>query len=209
MSKPILGLIGGIGGGKSLVAAELARRGGRVIAGDLLGHEGLRQPEIKAEVVRRWGKDVLDENGEVNRRRLGEKIFADPAERGVLEALLFPYIERRFREETAKANDDPAVDFVVLDAAVMLEAGWNNVCDRLVYVHAPRAQRLRRLAEQRGWTAQEMAARESAQWPLTDKISRADFAVDNSGPPETVGWHVEELLRRWGILHRHGSRKIR
>ena len=69
MEKPVLGLIGGIGSGKSLVAAELARFGGRIIAGDQLGHEGLRQPEIKEEVVRRWGKEVLDENGEVNRRR--------------------------------------------------------------------------------------------------------------------------------------------
>ena len=98
----------------------------------------------------------------------------------------------------AKANDDPAVDFVVLDAAVMLEAGWNNVCDRLVYVHAPRAQRLRRLAEQRGWTAKEVAARESAQLALTDKVSRADFAVDNSGPPEATGRQIEELLRQVG-----------
>ena len=67
--------------------------------------------------------------------------------------------------------------------SVMLEAGWNKFCDRIVYIHAPQATRLARLAQQRGWTAKEVQARTQAQLPLTDKVSRADAAIDNSGPP--------------------------
>lgn len=208
-NKLVLGLIGGIGSGKSLVAAELVKHGGHLIAADQLGHEALAQPDIKQEVVRRWGPDVLDEKGAVIRRRLGEKVFADAAERRALEALVFPYIERRVVEEIAAAQLCAEVAFIVLDAAIMLETGWNKVCDVLVYIHAPRAVRLHRLAERRGWTAKEVAARESAQMPLTDKATRADWAIDNSGAPEDTARQTADLVHRLGIPHRHCSQEFR
>src|SRR4051794_35604604 len=76
--KPVVGLIGGIGSGKSRVAAEFARRGARVVSGDDLAHAALRQPEVREQVARRWGPQVLDAQGEVNRRRLAEIVFAEP-----------------------------------------------------------------------------------------------------------------------------------
>jgi dephospho-CoA kinase len=198
--RPVIGLIGGIGSGKSQVAAVFAQRGARVVSGDQFGHEALRQRDLRARVVQRWGPEVLDEHGEIDRRKLGAQVFADPAQRRELEALVFPWIERRIREEIARAQADPKVTLVVLDAAVMLEAGWNSVCDWLVYVHAPRDVRLRRLAEKRGWSAKEVEARENVQMSLTDKANRADFAVDNSGTLEHLASQIDALLRRWGLL---------
>jgi dephospho-CoA kinase len=197
--KPVIGLIGGIGSGKSRVSELLARRGARVLSGDQAGHEALRQPEVKARVVERWGPGVLDESGAVDRRRLAARVFADPAERRALEAIVWPWIGRRLRDEVEAAQADPAVKFVLLDAAVLLEAGWDDVCDRLVYVDAPREVRLRRLAEQRGWSAEELAARERAQLALTEKARRADDVLDNSGPPEALARQVDDLLQRWGV----------
>jgi dephospho-CoA kinase len=191
----VVGLIGGMGSGKSLVAKELARRGARVISGDQLGHEALRQPEIRARAVERWGTDVLDEHGEVDRRKVGAIVFADPAERRALEALVFPWIERGIRDAIEAARRDPGVPLVVLDAAIMLEAGWDGACDRLIFVDAPRETRLRRLAEQRGWSAKEVDARESAQMPVPEKKRRADYVLDNSGPPEALARQVEDLWR--------------
>jgi len=198
----VIGLIGGIGSGKSRVAAEFVRHGARVVSGDQAGQEALRQPEIRSRVVERWGPAVLDEKGEINRRRLGALVFADPTELRALEALVFPWIERRLRAEIDAAAHE-GVPLVVLDAAVMLEAGWDKVCDRIVYVHTPREQRLQRLAEQRRWTTQEVAARESAQLPLTAKVSRADHVIDNSGPPEALARQVDNLLLGWGIRTEH------
>lgn len=198
-NKPVVGLIGGMGSGKSLVASLFAQHGARVLAGDVFGHEALRQPHVREQVIARWGRGVLDENGEINRRKLGALVFADPAQRRALEALSCPWIERRFRDELEKAGADPAVSLVVIDAAILLEAGWHNFCDRIVYVHAPRPVRLRRLSDGRGWTQKEVAAREQAQWPLAVKAGRADDAIDNSGPPEETARQVEALLRRWGI----------
>jgi dephospho-CoA kinase len=198
--KPVLGLIGGIGSGKSQVAAAFARRGAKIIAGDELAHEALRQPEVKDQVARRWGPDLINETGEVRRRQLAGIVFADPMKLKALEALVHPWIKRRMAEEIEKAREDPAVRFIVLDAAVMLEAGWNELCDRLVFVDAPREVRLQRLAGQRGWTAEELTARERAQLPLTEKASRADHAIDNSGSFAHLERQVDDLLRLWGIV---------
>jgi dephospho-CoA kinase len=200
--KPVIGLIGGMGSGKSRTAEEFAKHGARVISGDTFGHEALRQPEIKQEVVQRWGEKILDEKGDVDRRKVGAIVFADSRERKVLEVFVFPWIERRIGEEIARAQSDPSVKFVVLDAAIMLEAGWAEACDRLVFVDAPREQRLQRLADERDWSAQEVEKREESQWPLSEKQKRAAWILDNSGSPEELSRQVQELLGQWRITDR-------
>jgi dephospho-CoA kinase len=201
--KPVIGLVGGIGSGKSTVAAAFARHGGRVIVADALGHEALRQPEIKEQVVARWGSDVLDDAGEVDRRKVARIVFAKENASGdelrALESMVFPYIGRRILEEIQAVSADPTIRLIVLDAAVMLEAGWNNACDRLVYVHTPRPERLRRLKEGRRWSPKEVEDREAAQLSLTEKVTRADRAVDNTGPPDTLAAQVGTLLALWGL----------
>src|SRR5262249_45585671 len=145
----VIGVVGGIGAGKSALTQSLARRGARVIAGDQLGHEALRQPAIRDRVLSRWPA-VGDERGGVDRKKLGAIVFADPEELRALEALVHPWIKGRIAEEVARAKSDPGVPLVVLDAAILLEAGWDSACDRIVFVDAPRERRLARLAG-RGW----------------------------------------------------------
>jgi dephospho-CoA kinase len=123
---PVVGLVGGIGAGKSRVSAALARRGGRLVAGDPLGHAALRQPEVIRAVVDRFGPGVLDDSEDVDRAKLGAVVFADPAARRALEAIVHPWIGQRLRAELAAARADPGVPFAVLDAAIMLEAGWES-----------------------------------------------------------------------------------
>ena len=101
--------------------------------------------------------------------------------------MVHPWIKERIRAEVDAARTDAAVRLIVLDAAVMLEAGWHDVCDRLVFIDAPREARLRRVAEQRGWTAEELEAREAAQLPLTAKAAHADHTLDNSASLEAPG----------------------
>jgi dephospho-CoA kinase len=197
--KVVIGLLGGIGSGKSQVAAILARHGGRIVAADDLAHEALRQPELKEKIVARWGSGVLDEHGQVSRRRMAAIVFPNSFERRALEEIVHPWIKQRIRDEVKKASADPSVQFIVLDAAVMLEAGWNDVCDQLVYVGAPPHIRLRRVAEQRGWIAQDLQHREDAQLPLTEKAARADHVVHNATTLEHLTRQVEALLPLWGV----------
>jgi dephospho-CoA kinase len=192
----VIGVVGGIGAGKSAVTAALARRGARVIAADQLGHEALRQPAIREQVLRRW-PGVASAAGEVDRRALGKIVFADPAELQALEALVHPWIKRRIAEEVGRARGDPAVPLVVLDAAILLEAGWDGACDRLVFVDAPYEQRLARLWA-RGWTERDLDAREEAQLPLTEKRLQADHVLDNSSTLTELERQVDALLQLCG-----------
>jgi dephospho-CoA kinase len=196
-SAMVVGLVGGIGSGKSAVAAELARRGARIVSGDQLGHEALRQPEVRERIVARWGKELLGPDGEIQRPKLAAIVFADEAQRTALEALTHPWIRRRIEEEVCRLKADPAVKLIVLDAAILLEAGWNGVCDRLVYVDAPREVRVERVARQRGWAPGALEQRELAQLPLTQKQVRADHVLDNSSSLDHLSRQVDDLMHRW------------
>jgi dephospho-CoA kinase len=198
----VVGLIGGIGSGKSAVAEDLARRGAVVIRADQLGHEALRQPEVSDAVVRRWGREVLDEQGSVDRKKLAAIVFGDPAQRRALEELVHPWIGRRIEEEIARARTRPDVPLIVLDAAVMVEAGWVRACDRVVFVDADEDVRRERLTR-RGWAGDELARREAAQLPLTEKRHCADHVLDNSTTLEHLRRQVDELLCRWGRMPAH------
>lgn len=198
--KPVVGLVGGIGAGKSTVAAALVRHGGRVVAGDPLGHAALEQSDIRARVTEVWGdRGVVNPDGTIDRKKLGRIVFPSPVERTRLEHLVHPYIERRIREEIDRAVADPAVKFVVLDAAIMLEAGWEGVCDTLIYVDAPRPVRLERVQKQRNWTDQDLANREAVQMPADRKKEWADAVIDNGGPPEATIAQVDALVANWKL----------
>lgn len=199
--KPVIGLVGGIGAGKSTAAGLLAARGGVVINADALGHEALEQDDARRSVIDLFGKrtNLLKPDGRIDRRALGRVVFENSADRHALEAVVFPYIRERTYAEIAAAQADPAVRFVILDAAVMLEAGWDGVCDKVVYVDAPRPVRLARVAARSHWTDAELAARETAQWPVERKMAAADAVVQNTADCRNLGQQLDELLEAWGV----------
>lgn len=209
-AKPVVGIVGGIGSGKTHVARLFARLGGRLIQADLLGHEALRQEDIKQAVLDRWGRDLLGEDGEIERRKLAAIVFAEPRELRHLEALVFPWIERRIREEIARAEQEDPIRFVVLDAAILLETGWDRWCDLIVFVDAPREVRLARLAASRGWSEKEVQAREQAQLPVNEKKARADVVIHNygeAGSDPNLTAQVERVVHQ--LLENPPRRRLR
>jgi len=199
-AKPVIGLIGAIGAGKSTAAAAFARRGGFVIDADKLGHDALEQPEIRRRVLDRWGAKgmVRRPDGGLDRRAIAAVVFDNPEERAALEGMVFPYIGQQAEAEIARAQANPDAKFIVVDAAVMLEAGW-NMCGRIVYVDAPRPVRLARLAARSGWSEVDLDARESAQWPAEDKKKRCDAIIVNEGTREELQIQVDAVLKEWKI----------
>jgi dephospho-CoA kinase len=200
-TKPVIGLIGAIGGGKSTAARCFAARGGYVIDADALGHAALRQPEVIAKLVSMFGEGIRKPDGALDRREIGRIVFADPIQRNALEQTVFPYIEERTRQEISGAQVNPAVAFVVLDAAVLLEAGWGEMVDRVVYVDAPPETRVNRLAVRSGWTQADLTAREAAQWPADKKKARADANILNNATPAELQTQVDRLLAEWRLTH--------
>ena len=199
--KPVIGLVGGIGAGKSTAARLLTDRGGVMIDADAIGHDALEQADVRQSVLRQWGDraNLLRPDGRIDRRALGRLVFENSADRRALEGLVFPYIRERTVSAIAAAQADPAARFVVLDAAVMLEAGWDGVCDKVVYVDAPRPVRLARVAARSRWTDADLTAREAAQWPAERKRAAADAVVVNDADPDSLGRQLDELFRTWGI----------
>jgi dephospho-CoA kinase len=197
--KPVIGLVGGIGAGKSTAARCFAGRGGLVIDADALGHEALRQPEVASAVAGRWGEGVRKPDGSLDRRELGRVVFGNSDERRALEGMVFPWITARCGAAVANAMADPGVPFVVVDAAVLFEAGWHGNMDRIIYVDAPRDVRVARLAARSGWTEADLAAREAAQWPADEKKARADEILVNDAGPVELQKHVDRLLGKWGV----------
>jgi dephospho-CoA kinase len=138
---------------------------------------------------------VLGPEGEVERGKLAAIVFADAAQRQALEGMVFPYIGKRAAEEILKSR----AALVVLDAAVLLEAGWDSVCDRVVFVDAAEEVRQARVMGQRGWRPGERARREAAQLPLTEKRGRADHVLDNSSTLDHLGRQIDDLMCLWGV----------
>lgn len=198
VSLPVFAVVGGIGSGKSAVARELSRQGGYLIQADELGHEALQQPAIRDKIAGRWGPGLLDEKGNILRRKLGQIVFADPEARRELEAMVLPFIRRRIEEEIEKAKETVGVRFIVLDAATILEASWTQDLDHLIFVEAPREVRLERV-RMRGWDEGELQRREDAQMPLEEKKNRADAVIENPQGLEAIEKQVSDLLKRWKL----------
>ncbi len=192
---PVIGLLGGIAAGKTLVAQQLAQLGAGVLDADRAGHAVLEEPEVIQAIGRRWGVEVLDPSGKVDRKQLAQRVFSDAEELKHLEAITHPRIARLLQQQAEQLVRQGATA-LVLDAPLLLRAGWDRWCDLLVFVDAPQQLRLRR-ALARGWTAEQFHRREAAQEPLQEKRRRAQVVIDNSGSEEQTQKQVEQLWHRW------------
>ncbi len=201
---PVVGLTGGIASGKSEVARLLAERGSAVIDADKVGHELFDDAAVRAQVVERFGPAVGSEDGapsrartRIDRKRLAAIVFDDPSARRALEAILHPLMRTRFLStiQALEQRERETSPWVVLDAAILLEAGWDDLCDRVVFVDAPRDERSSRALVQRGWSQEMFRAREQAQWPCEAKRRRADFVINNSARVDSLGQEVDRMSK--------------
>lgn len=190
--RPVIGITGGIGSGKSTVARLLGAFGCVVADSDGAGRAALEDPEIKRTLIAWWGQAILDDSGAVDRRAVGRIVFADESERKRLEGLTHPWIEARRREQFEAAGEE-AIAFVI-DAPLLLEAGLDAECDVILFVEAPFEQRLERVQANRGWDASELARREESQLPLDAKRQRADDVLLNDGDLKSLRRQVGRFL---------------
>jgi len=195
----IIGLLGGVAAGKSQVARLFQQLGAEVLDADTVGHEVLRMPSVRDAVRQHFGSGVFGPDGHVNRPALGRIVFGRqanaPQELSLLESLTHPHIRRELRQQAERMLAD-GVPVVILDAPVLLKAGWDELCDALVFVDCPEDVRRAR-AVARGWTADDFAAREAAQASIETKRALADFVVDNSA---SLGYTQGQIEKIWQTL---------
>ena len=189
---PVIGLVGGIGSGKSLAASVFADLGGMVIDADKVGHTLLDQNPCRDIVIEVFGEEVLGpytaegERRPIDRKALGAMVFADPLLLGRLEDILHPLMRRTFERAISREVRRQRYSAVFLDAAILYEAEWNDLCDKVIFVDASIEVRLARLESSRGWTAETLATREKAQGVLAEKRAEADEVLANNGDPDEL-----------------------
>ncbi|MDP6547052.1 MAG: dephospho-CoA kinase [Phycisphaerae bacterium] len=194
--KPVIGIIGGIGSGKTTIADELSALGCAVVDADAIGHELLGDPDVLGELRRRWGDEIFTSAGEVDRASLAEIVFTSRDELDALNDILHPRIGREMARAVGLAVADESVGAIVLDAALLLEAGWNELCSHVVFVDTPPVERYRRVSERRGWRKENWEAREKMQISLDIKRSMCDYSVDGSSSVSHLRQQVRKLYSR-------------
>ena len=174
----IIGLTGGIGSGKSTVSQFLAELGAVVLDMDKTGHEAL-QPgtEVWQQVVAAFGKQVVDANGEIDREKLGKIVFGDSEALAQLNQIAHPAIHNAVMAQLEEYRRQ-GVDVLVLEAPLLVEAGWSSLADEVWVTTAPEATVLQRLEERAELSEKEARARIRSQLPTEERIKHADVVID-------------------------------
>jgi dephospho-CoA kinase len=197
----VIGLVGGVGCGKSHLARLLHEKHPiEIVEGDKAGHHVLSEPAVKQRVRDAFGGDVFTSSGEVDRSQIGRLVFGSKSEQEVarkkLEQIVHPRISEILKCQVALARSRPGVEAIILDAAILLEAGWRPFCDCVVFIDAPFETRLDRVRNSRGWSREDLQLREESQFPLERKRKEADYEVDNSGNEQLTLSQLETVYSR-------------
>ncbi|MBO5761637.1 MAG: dephospho-CoA kinase [Lentisphaeria bacterium] len=175
----LIGLSGGPGNGKSAVADFFRKEGICVIDADRVCHSIYQEKdnEVISRMVTRWGMDIFDQNGFIDRKKVAEKIFDDANERKFLDDLLHPEIFRRIEKKLEEEKQSP---FAILEAALLFESSWDEKMFRTITVWARDDIRMERLLK-RNWTREHAQKRIDSQMPDSLKMEKADFVIINNG----------------------------
>ena len=191
----IIGIVGGIASGKTSAAQIFEQLGAVVLSADEIGHRVLQEAGIRQTAVKRWGSKILDSSGQIDRKHLAAIVFENEEDLVFLEKLT----HERIRNQISVALQHLAQNhtaFVILDAPLLLEAGWAPLCDVIVFIESSPENREKRAAE-RGWTPEELARRESRQLSLQKKRASTSYTIHNNG---TTAELQEEICRAWDSL---------
>jgi dephospho-CoA kinase len=193
--KPIIGLAGGIGSGKSFVAEIFGELNCLVINSDRQAKEAYNDAAVRDSLRKWWGETVFNSDKTVNRAAIAEKVFENPAERERLERLLHPWVNTARQSLMQVHADDPQVLAFIWDTPLLFETGLNRECDAVVFVEAPADVRASRVAQTRGWDRSEWLRREKLQQPLDKKRNISDYCIVNTAEANSGKTEVRKQVR--------------
>jgi dephospho-CoA kinase len=194
-----VGLTGGIGAGKSLVSEMLAAKGVAIVNADLVGHRSYRKGMPAYErLIAEFGGDILDGEGEIDRGKLGQRVFADRQQRERLNDIVWPAMAELMEQDlrALRARGQPVA---VLEAAVLIEAGWGYLADETWVVIASPQVAHQRLVEAKEMPPEQAEARIRAQLTNEERKWYADAVIENNGSVEELQGRVDEV---WADLQR-------
>ena len=195
----VIGLTGGILAGKSTISGMLAEKGAVIIDADKIGHAAYKpHTETWQELLDAFGDGILKKNGEIDRKRLGEIVFADPDALSRLNRTVHPRMREMMREEIEQLRGE-GVAVVVLEAAVLIEADWTDLADEVWVAVAPEDVVIKRLRDRGGLSEEQARARIRSQLPAEERAKHADVIIDTDCDISEVRARVDEL---WGRIQK-------
>jgi|WetSurMetagenome_2_1015567.scaffolds.fasta_scaffold09902_5 dephospho-CoA kinase len=202
-----VGLTGGIATGKSTVVRMLVGKGARVIDHDALVHI-LQEPgkPVWLRIVEAFGRDILDAEGRIDRKKLGALVFVDEQRRRILEGIVHPAVleaGRRKREEIVR-EDEQAI--ILSDIPLLLEVGMQDEFDLVLLVYAPPELQIQRVMKRNNLTREEAIARLRSQMPIDEKLRFAHLVIRNDGTMRELEEEVEEAWQE--LLLRERKKKV-
>jgi dephospho-CoA kinase len=177
--KPIIGILGGIGSGKSTVASELCKLGCKVIDADKIAHKALDKKTVKRKIIRLFGERVLEPSGQIDRRILSDIVFADAGKLSSLNKIIHPLVLKQTEELIKRYRRQSQAKAIVLDMPLLVEVGWAKRCDKLIFVGCKRRLRVSR-AKKMGFNENQIKIREKFQISLDNKADIADNQLNNN-----------------------------
>ena len=192
----IVGLTGGVASGKTAASQVLKEEGAYIIDADKIARE-LVQPQKPAwnELIRAFGKDILQEDGSIHRKKLAEKVFADPKQRKRLNQILHPRIKEEMGRRTKEIGQKDPEAIVVIDAPLLVELGDHYEMDKLIVVTSTQTQQIERLKERDGIGPEAALKILSSQMSLGEKVKLADFIIGNEGSLEETKKRAREVFK--------------
>jgi len=191
--KPVIGILGGIGSGKSTVAAKFAKLGCKVIDADKIAHELLDRKTVKEKIVGLFGEVVLDSSGRIEHKKLAGVVFASGDKLDSLNGVIHPLVLARTEELIEQYNQQNQVKAIVLDMPLLVEVGWAKRCDRLIFVDCKQKIRAER-AKKKDFDKNQIKIRENFQISLDNKTSVADNLVDNNSDFSALVRQVADIF---------------
>ncbi len=176
----VIGITGGIASGKSTVAKMLRSLGASIIDADKICHHLINTEEIKEKIRKKWGNNVQNKDGKINRRTLGKIVFADKGKLLVLNKIVHPKVIKQIKSQIAEITDKDKANVIVLDAALLVESNLTNLCDILLFVDAKKHICTKRAQNIRKWPLHETTKREKFQYTMREKRGMADIIINNN-----------------------------
>lgn len=196
----IIGLTGGIASGKSTVSALLVSKGARLVDADVIAREVmLPGHEVLAAAVKQFGSEILSSDGTLNRGKLGDIVFQDPAALQALNNLTHPAIRREIKERMNSMEEEDPKKLTIVDIPLLFESGLENMFHEILVVYVPREVQIARLMERNGLSLEQAEARLNAQMDIEAKRNKADYIIDNSGELAHTEQQVAILWDRLGL----------
>jgi dephospho-CoA kinase len=191
--KPIIGILGGIGSGKSTVAAEFAKLGCKVIDADKIAHDLLDNKTVKEKIVGLFGEAVLDYSGRIEHKKLAGVVFTCGEKLTALNRVIHPLVLERAEKLIEQYNQQNQVKAIVLDMPLLVEVGWNRRCDRLIFVDCEQKIRAER-TKKKDFGKNQIIIREKFQISLDNKMSITDNIVENNSDFSALVRQVADIF---------------